>query len=92
MVLYVELLFRGPVVIRTTVLGFFPSAVRPRAVEVSLWAMRVFAVVTCFVTVEAFEVRAVADACDRMFSIALLVMRVRVVGSSANVTFNRVSA
>ena len=92
MVLYVELLFRGPVVILTTILGFFSSAVRPRVVEVSLWATHVFAVVTCFVTVEAFEVRAVVDAYDHVFSIALLVMRVHVVGSSTNVAFNRVSA
>ena len=92
MVLYIELLFRGPVVILTTILGFFPSAVRPRVVEVSLWAMCVFAVVICFVTVEAFEVHTVIDTCNHVFLIALLVMRVHVVGSSTNVAFNRVSA
>jgi hypothetical protein len=44
------------------------------------------------VTIKAFEMPAVADARDCMFTWALLIVRIRQVGASADIAFQRVFA
>ena len=60
------------------------------AEEVSCWASLVPTIVTHFVTVDAFKVGAVVEACDRMLSRALLVVFLQQVEATTSVAFEGV--